>query len=180
MRTTLSGRPRLEPLPVGWMASPSVPHLQLSAHEDLVASPTVVSLFATFVDGSFARVQVEFRDALWVRWSPSHSDLEVVAESDYDWSGVPRLEVGPAYQDSALRLREQWRASGICPDSRVYEVGNSPWVEGLGHPTAGGLAHRHFLVLGHDAYVELLATGWQEKGLLDGTGAEELTERQIG
>jgi len=154
-------RPLLEPLPLAYMVSPSVPFLELAASEDTAASPTVVGFFATHADGSTSRARLVFRFGLWVRMSLAHGDDEVVREADYDWSHVPQLSAGADYQVSRRRRYELWRSTGLCPDPHAYEVIGSSWLAAHDHPVGPDRDRlHHYLVLGHDAYVEVLATGW--------------------
>lgn len=163
--------PRLEPLPLAYMVSPSVPFLELSSSEDPGASPTTVSFFATHRDGSTSRMRFVFRSGVLARLSPAYSDREVVKESDYDWSSVPRLDPGPSYHDSVRRLQELEKSTGLCPDPNVYDVVGSPLLVNHDHRVGREQQYlHHYLVLGHDAYVDVLATGWHD---------EELSERKM-
>jgi hypothetical protein len=157
--------PQLVPLPVAWMVSPSVPFLELRASEDPIRTPTAVSLFGTHLDGASSRVTLVFDAALWARMCPSYSDGEVVPEGDYDWSGVPQLSTGSDFRESVSRRRSRWLETGLCPDPRAYEVTFSPWLAQLRFTTVQGQSLRHYLVLGHDVYVEVLATSWRDEDL---------------
>lgn len=150
----------LEPLSMPWLVSPSVPLVRVEAGEDSISAPTTVSSFGTHMDGSNSRVKLIFRAGLCVRLSLSYSDVEVVRDADYDWSGVLRLSAGPDYEESRRRRRDYWQTTGHCPDPRAYEVKDSVWLNELSSPTALGESLRHYLILGHDAYVEVLAIGW--------------------
>lgn len=163
-------RPLLKPLPLAYMVSPSVPFLEVAASEDTAASPTVVGFFATHIDGSSSRARLVFKTGLWVRLSPSYSDREVVREADYDWSAVPQLSAGADYRETRLRRDELWRTTGVCPDPHAYEVVGSEWLAAHDEPVGPDRDRlHHYLVLGHDAYVEVLATSWW---------AEEESERK--
>jgi hypothetical protein len=158
--------PRLEPLPLSWMVSPSVPFLKVSAAEsDEAQTPTTVELFATYSDGHVSRVRLVFRFGTWVRWSPAHADLEPVPKGDYDWSGVPEPSPGPGFYESFLQERRRWAETGICPNPYIYEVHESLWLRKVNARETIRDRLRHYLILGHDAYVEVLAEGWHEEEL---------------
>jgi hypothetical protein len=166
----MSDLPVLKPLPVSWMVSPSVPHLKVAAAETDSKSPTTVEFFATHQDGTMSRMRLVFRRGNWMKWSPNYTDAEVVPEADYDWSEVPLLSTGADYEKSRRERRDKWAMTGLCPDPQVYEVHNSPWLKALPWPSSGGEDYRHYLILGHDNYVEVLATDWHD---------EELSERKM-
>ena len=157
--------PRLEPLPLPYLVSPSVPFLEVTTSENATDPPTMVDFYATHVDGASSRARLALAAGLGVRFSPSHGDRQVVPEASYDWSAVPRPHAGPGYVERERQRREQWQTTGTCPDPRAYEVVGSRWLPELVHPVHetldGALPYRHYLVLGHDAYVEVLATGWR-------------------
>jgi hypothetical protein len=163
----MSSLPVLRPLSVSWMASPSVPQLKMVTLEADVNISADLELTATYVDGAQSRVRVSFRRGDWVKWSPAYADAEVVREQAYDWTEVPRLSAGSDFPASLRRRQEDWTRTGICPDPRIYEVGNSPWLAEIPWSTSGGEDYHHYLVLGHDAYVEVLATGWRDEQLTD-------------
>ena len=64
-------------------------------------------------------------------------------------------------QDSEIgceKFRTYWKETSICPDPRIYEVENSKWLEN--EARAIKLGCKHFIVLGHDNYIEVLAKDW--------------------
>jgi hypothetical protein len=136
--------------------------LKVSAAEsDEAQTPTTIELFATYSDGHVSRVRLIFRSGLWVRWSPAHSDSEAVRKADYDWSGVPELRPGPDFYETYVQERKKWTETGLCPDPHVYVVQESPWAREISQNVAGSERYRHYLVLGHDAYAEVLAEDWK-------------------
>ena len=68
----MTGLPRLEPLPLPYMVSPSVPFLEVSTSEVTSESPTMVSFLATHIDGASSRARIVFERGLWVRFSPAY------------------------------------------------------------------------------------------------------------
>jgi hypothetical protein len=144
------------------MVSPSVPLLRVSAGENGVVAPTTVEFNASYADGAEARLRLVFDRGGWLRLTPSYSDTEVVREDDYDWSDTFPLIPGPDAAAALSRFSELWRATGRCPDPRAYEVHDSPWLAEV-QAQGAGFGFRHYLILGHDRYVEVLATGWREE-----------------
>lgn len=152
----MTSKPKLIPIRVPWQVSPSVPALELFVSE--VEAPTRVSANVNFLNDGFGRMErvvVSFGRSVHARFMPSWSDKEVVREVDYDWSAVP-AHSGVADPNENPFL-QRWREQGTCPDSGFYEVGNSNWL--LEVNTRRPL--RHFLILGHDAYIEVLAKDWE-------------------
>ena len=49
----------------------------------------------------------------------------------------------------------EWRRTSRCPDPGMYEILYSAWLQDVG---ARGL--KHFLVIGEDSYIEVLAESW--------------------
>ncbi len=179
---------RLLPLAVPWKVSPSTPFLRLRVEES--GAPTSVSFvahFALFDDpsarddrrsaeivlqpddaieeqgpkiGPYQLVVVTFKAGIWARWSPAYGDSDVIHESLYDWSAVPfRYREGEDVGEWLRRFRGEWIKTGLCPIPGIYEVENSKWRQNV----ASG--YRHFLIEGHDAYVEVLAEDWSWKSL---------------
>ena len=111
--------PWLEPLPLPYMVSPSVPFLEVSTSEVTSESPTMISFFATHIDGASSRARIVFEMGLWVRFSPAYADAETVREADYDWSGR-------AAAQSWLRIRRD-----SAPARREMEI-NRPVRGSLG------------------------------------------------
>jgi hypothetical protein len=183
--------PRLCPVAVPWMISASVPHLRLNDEGD--GMPCSATFIANFLcpevnggaseddeplrvlspgafqpahEGQMAPyhlVRVTFLGSKVARKSSAYSDIEVVEEASFDWSNVPTtLLPGESIEANIARSTREWAASGLSPDPGMYEVQNSPWLDELG---IRDKALRHFLLLGHDEYIDVAATGWTwEKG----------------
>jgi hypothetical protein len=174
----------LKPVDVPWKISPSVPYLEIvdassdrrafatfigffktaapeAAAESIVARVPAPDTFAASADWRGARhrlVRIEFDGCTNVRRTPAFSDSELVDEANYDWSMVSSgLRDEESVEECVQRVHDRWMSTGLCPDPAMYEVINSPWLDVLGR---SGTA-RHYLLLGHDDYVEVVATGWR-------------------
>ena len=181
---------RLIPLRVPWMVSPSTPFLRLFASEQPSQEKTYVEFVAYYKceenpsvqssttgvhvvrppaifqadntgHGPYRLLRVEFESGLWVKLSPAHSDKEVVEDARFDWSGVPgRWSHGEDIYEFLERSKEEWLRSGICPDPNIYEVEESQWLDETEARHDGHKQWKHFLVLGHDAYAEVIARAY--------------------
>jgi len=175
---------KLLPAAVPWQVSPSTPFLRLLASEG--DEPTAVTFVANFrpsermvettvgfdlvevvepswdpgladdsPEGPWRTVKISFTRGHWARFSPSYGDHEVVDESAYDWTAVSG-QWSPE-EDIAEHLRrfdELWAETGLCPDPGFYQVIGSAWLEEV---AKGNLVYKHYLALGSDAYVEVIA-----------------------
>lgn len=159
-------RGRLVVVPVPWMVSPSVPELRISIAENghTVVRVDVGSLPA-HVDASLETrgVEVTFHHGQWVRTYPAIDDIDPIREHTFDSSSIPYgADDAP---DALYRFREAWAQSGVCPDSRFYEVTGSTWIA---DENAARFGCRHFVIVGHDIWMELLAVdyewGWTAPG----------------
>lgn len=173
----------LVPVLVPWKISPSVPYLRLhSSDEGKPVAATFIGFFKCEVasetaglvvvndPGVFVRadtassakyrlVQVLFKEGLHAKQRPAVSDYEVIPEDDYDWSLVPSgIHGEETAEESVARVHNLWFTSGNCPDPSMYEVRGSKWLTALGLDTADW---RHYVLLGHDDYIEVVARGWQ-------------------
>jgi hypothetical protein len=179
---------RLNPLQVPWQVSPSTPFLRLIAAESSEDCPTRITFVANFgllaepirnqevgfrsvvqsVDPyalsdksalkskTHCLVMMEFQGSSASRISPSHSDREVIDPKKFDFSSIPSANYSKGVAAWLRDFRSLWAKTGNCPDPRAYSVEDSQWQE-----SRGGSGLRHFLIQGHDAYVEVLARGWK-------------------
>lgn len=173
---------------VPWRIDPATPYLRLSASESTSDSPTQVKFVAHFGLGDSAAsewdqksaqqfyppydsnrklekantayqvVKVTFAGALCVRMLPSFSDGHIVDPGIYDSSGVPPSEEGLSVEQWMRSFNEMWVKNRICPDPHMYEVQHSLWLREAG---VEGQGFKHFLLLGHDAYIEVIAKNWK-------------------
>ncbi|MDM0234736.1 hypothetical protein [Variovorax arabinosiphilus] len=177
-------KPRLRPPTVPWKVSPSVPHIGVTQPDvDRSAYVTFIGFFKTagldaaadsvaatipapedFVEASdwhgsrHRLVQLEFSNCLRVRQTPAFADAEVVEEEAYDWSLVPsNMREDETAEACVQRIHDLWLSTGACPDPGMYEVEGSLWLAALGHPCDA----RHFLLLGHDDYLDVIASSWK-------------------
>lgn len=184
---TSAQKPKLVPVSVPWMISPSVPYLrmqltpggapasatfigffkcddmpwqgQFNQKPEVVRSAPDFELRPLSEKAPFRMIRVTFLEGRSVKTHPAIADAEIVREDDYDWSAVESsLKPGETIEQNVVRTRDLWLTTGICPSPRMYEVVPSQWSieENLGR-SAGW---HHYLLLGHDEYVEVLAKGW--------------------
>jgi hypothetical protein len=108
----------------------------------------------------FRRVALHFKSGQWARAAPSFSDRDTVPPRLFDWSHVPGHEFGAMDEESIderlLRRRVQWASTGRCPNPGVYQVESSPWLVEAG---AARFGCRHYVVVGHDMWIEVLCLG---------------------
>lgn len=178
---------KLLPVTVPWQISPSVPYLQLQEGADgkpssatfighfkegndqlaevgsplpkRIGAPSAFSPEGARTPGRFQMVRVNFLGAQASRVCNAVSDVEVISESDFDWSAVPSgLLPGEKVSDNVKRISDQWHSTGICPDPGMYEVKDSTWLRELGMDQKSS---RHFILAGHDDYLEVVADDWQ-------------------
>ena len=173
----------LAPVLVPWKISPSVPHLHLhSSTEGKPVAATFIGFFKceaatdttglvvvndpgafvradTASDAKYRLVQVLFKEGLHAKHQPAVSENEVISEDAYDWSHVPSgIHGGETAEESVARVHNQWISTGNCPDPSMYEVRGSKWLTAMGLDAADW---RHYVLLGHDDYIEVIARGWQ-------------------
>lgn len=178
-------KPKLLPARVPWAVS-SVPYLHAQTTKDGkptsatfigyfklrdVVSADSVSNALEYVDdpgefhpvnddgrSAYRHVRINFKNGQYLRISPAVSEHDVIGYGNYDWSMVPgESQEGEDLQDNLKRTERYWLETGESPDPAVYEVEGSPWLEQLG-AKARGL--HHYIVVGHDDAVEVIAQAW--------------------
>lgn len=179
---------RLIPLEVPWQVSPSTPFLRLLAEESGSGHPTQITFvghfglrsggttdpdvgFATSLKASspyglssqaepcsktHSVVRIEFEAGMWVRMSPAYSDRVVIDPHEFDDSFLPYSGLTADVETWLRNFHSHWLKSGNCPDPGAYFVESSQWAA---HHSRSGF--RHFLIKGHDAYIEVLARDWK-------------------
>ena len=153
---------RAQPVSVPWMISPSVSDLQISLRED--GDAAVLAEIARLPptgdpNGELdnCRVEIRFLSGQWLRANPSASDQEVIPAGIFDWSDVPfRGDQGPPSNTFLEDFRARWTLNETCPDPGVYEILSSRWLLDAGATRFGC---RHFVVKGHDLWIEVLSRG---------------------
>lgn len=183
VKKTESVQGRLVPLEVPWQISPSTSFLRLHASEcpqddpvrivfiaylglennrmlpqskEQVAQRVPPTTEAISSGAGYCEVRVTFDTGLWCRMSPACSDSETIRENAYDWSQVKCTWDGEQDIDEWLyAFKKLWRETGMCPDPRIYQVEDSEWLRSIG--SCLGTEWKHYLVVGHDNYVEVIA-----------------------
>ena len=179
-------KPKLLPASVPWMISPSAPYLSVQpARAGSSATAIFIGYFrlddtgVTTTSGSIAQyvpqpprfvptpitvpapyrlVRITFQGAKYTRICPAVSDQQIFSEEQYDWSAIPGARIpGESIEETVRRRKIWWLETGLAPDSRVYEVSNSPWIAELEGDSIGC---RHYILSGNDEYVEIVAKGW--------------------
>lgn len=160
---------RLVAVPVPWMISPSVPELKVSVVEN---GDAIVEADVTAVrDGSSAEhagVEITFRAGQWVRTYPASSDTETFPTGLFD-SDVYQTPPG---EEGFRSFRELWATTGCCPTPGFYEVLDSRWLVEM---DAARFGCRHFVLEGHDMWLELLALDFAWRWSTRRAAAIELT-----
>lgn len=176
----------LDPVKVPWMISPSAPFLKLQeSSEQGEVLVTFVGYFGTQDTGNsgsptgmpeirepgpefhlsddkapYRLIRVSFAEVLQSRTVSAVSDSQVIRESDYDWHKVAsKRRSGEKINDFLRRHASSWEKTGLCPNPRMYEVLGSAWLEELAPQNP--LPWHHYLLLGHDEYVEVAARTWR-------------------
>jgi hypothetical protein len=184
----IASKPKLVPVSVPWMISPSVP--QLRAHFDSAGSPASVTFIGFFKcddlpsapdyfsqkphvverelqfearplseTAPFRMVRITFDQCISLRNVPAFSDIDALNEDDWDWSQVTStLLPGETTEQNVVRTRDLWLSSGICPDPRMYEV-VSPGRSIASNPVATRDWHQ-YLMLGRDEHIEFTCKIW--------------------
>jgi hypothetical protein len=120
------------------------------------AAENDTDLFSGFSDG---RVRVTFESTVLGRLCRGYADGDPLNEDAYDWSQVP---FSPSLDTNVHEWRKAfygaWRKSGLCPDPLMHEVHGSAWLQEV---VPNRSQYRHFLIEGHEAYVEVIAERWR-------------------
>jgi hypothetical protein len=105
-------------------------------------------------------IRVSFSEPKLHRVCPAVSDHEVISEEEFDWSAIDSsMKHGESVEHNVQRTQSLWLQSGVCPDPCFYEVQGSQWLSqaALGDQTS----LHHYLLLGQDEYVEVIAEDWR-------------------
>ena len=103
-------------------------------------------------------IRIVFKNGLRLRETLARSDREVVEEAKFDWSIIQGTRLrGESIPDYIARSNELWVSTGISPDPAMYEIEDSLWA--AEHSGFGDDLH-HYLIIGEEAYLEILAEGW--------------------
>ena len=144
------------------MVSPSVPEMCVTIVEgnhaivalDVATPQTPLNEAAPLVNRG---VRIQFEHGQWVRTYPAATDVDPVPRDVFDWSGIEfrgdRVGDGGEW---LKRFRAQWARQGTCPNPSFYEALESRWIE---EENACRFGCRHFVLVGHDMWMEVLCTG---------------------
>ena len=152
----MKGKPRRIPIRVPF----SVASFTLEAHEEPEREYVALTCFV----GALVQSTEGVRNQLWTVRAYFHAfavrmiwiDPSEI-EDRYDDSAFSAL-----YDDSsslAERISRQWCDTGICPDPAFYEIVGDPWMDEVCEGAAREA--KHYMLLGHDCYVEVIATSWR-------------------
>lgn len=181
---------KLVPLNVPWSVSPSLSNLKLICEEN---GDTVVQFFAFFgfiphtgeeitneqvivgadgliIDptlehGRYHVISLTFKNVGWALRNIQHSDLEVIDESQYDWSEVRgAIRSGEDISAWEERYAEEWKDTKIAPDPGAYTIANSDWRAA----EAEEWKLNHYLIVGDSSSIEILAQDmeWASGGVV--------------
>jgi hypothetical protein len=154
-------RGKLVPLKLPWMISPSVSDLRVQIVEngdatisaEVAVLPQTDPLANALAD---SRVLLIFSSGQWVRTEPSFGDIEVIPPGMFE--RTLRFNTSHDFHDQIREFRQDWLSSGICPISNIYSVENSLWIR---EQNAARFGCQHYVIEGHDMWVELIAQSFQ-------------------
>ncbi|WP_156338475.1 hypothetical protein [Chondromyces crocatus] len=99
-------------------------------------------------------VEIHFKAGQWVCTYPGATDTDALPDGRFDQSAMEPRGIVPDYEEMRQRFYSDWIRTGNCPDPNFYEVTASTWIEEVGARCAGC---RHFVLVGHDMWMEVLA-----------------------
>lgn len=148
----------LRPCRVPWAISPSTSGVTLT-HSESDVEPDCTAVFGGWrlqENGrkDNLRIDIAFRLCYYARIGP-YPDTE-----DVEFLGYRVLRNhSPAPGDYVAWLDEQWRTTGICPESGFYVATESEWLRSL--PSGYREGFNHYVIFGRDGHVELIARGFR-------------------
>jgi hypothetical protein len=110
--------------------------------------------------GEYHRVRLRFLGGVIARLLPSRSESEDIDYQAYDWSGVPaaNLQPGESVEELLDRRDRYFLATGLSANPRFYIVENTSW---LAEEAPGRDDLHHYVLLGDETYLEVIAAGWE-------------------
>lgn len=120
-------------------------------------------------EAPYRLVRIKFINGIAVRKNREYSEMEVIKEDDYDWSKMPcdsdpNEDIGENLERSA----RYWIETGYSPNPGFLGIsaGESPWLAELGLADSD---LTHYLIIGHDEYIEVAAEGaqWERGQVVD-------------
>ncbi len=150
-------KPKLIPFEVSWKISGASPLLRLAIAENEAAEVEFQALLRNGSEKHNHMVKLRFELPVWSKTTPATTEEagEAILEQ-YDWTLVKpgRNTVIAEYQQEFERL---WLETGLCPDPRVYEILDSPWVSNV---DTGYESYKHYMILGFYIMIEILGNKW--------------------
>lgn len=153
------------PLALPWAVSPT-------ADPDLTATASGLCLhlgvgygpLAQEMEGdwSWRPTLVEFRGVMAFAWGRMPEAGERPSPSErYGRGQIPFEDDETSCGPGRERYRERWLRTGMAPDSGIYQVRGAEWLWTV---EADRQRFHHFVVEGHDHYVEVLAASvyWKD------------------
>jgi hypothetical protein len=137
-------------------------HLETLSKPTIFYPPHETNLKLGPQEGTDQIVKITFASAVEAKMMRGFSDASALDYDMFDCSAMtyhPNKPIAIKDQSELLRWhREEWEKTGFCPDPCMYEVENSTWIKNINNQKNGC---KHYIVVGHDAYVEVKAKDWK-------------------
>ncbi len=125
----------------------------------VVTSPGEFNAHAPKSEGAYRMIRLTFYEVADTTVFRAGSDY--VLEQLYDLSAIGDHAQGTHnWKQYRRRIWRSWRDTGLCPDPRMYEVENSPHVVRLRSENPHWNKFKHYLLIGNDVNVEVVAARW--------------------
>ena len=111
-------------------------------------------------DVAFRLIAIDFQCCRLAHLSIAYADDQVVNRRLFDWSATRERFTDEPIQTYLQRFADEWCANRICPDSRMYAVHDSLLLKQFREDHFTNDQTAHYLLLGHDAYIDVIADGW--------------------
>jgi hypothetical protein len=108
--------------------------------------------------GTVQLIKVTLIQTIEARIAAAVSDSAAINYSDFDCSAMQFQPNEPISNAGAWlkAFHQKWIEAGICPDPHAYEAQESKLVS----QNALSRGFKHFIFVGHDAYIEVVAKAW--------------------
>jgi hypothetical protein len=140
---------KLVPVKANWEAGRYEINIDATAQSTLIAT-TIVQL----ADGLEKSLKIIFESVAECRYFN-----DSYGESNYNENLILSPE-GIFLEDNAAAwypYRDVFKETGISPDSKFYEVQNTNWLNERWYQRLDNKGYKHFLLVGYDSYLEVLA-----------------------
>ena len=108
------------------------------------------------------RIELSFENAYLARACQGVllANGDDVLETQFELVGVPDESSEAAFETKW----QHWLKTGTCPDPRFYVATSSTWLDEASRFPPVGTEIRHYVLTGHDGYIEVLSSGysWRE------------------